>query len=238
MSSCQHFVERALQSSSQLTMASPMNIRAVVTSERVSTSKPHASRTASSITLARAPSFNRNACATSLALLVTFAQPNVAFAAPAAPPYSGVDPSKSSFIQGLVDKSEKDKAKNDQARLDNFYRRDYRINRIVGGELLKEPCDPRDPEFGYECRPMLPRLPQDRGGFDEPLEREKIGYGKVLGTRDVDRAADALVAAEMDKTLEEVIETVDDESVANSDAEAHANSEIEASPIVNATLQE
>ena len=221
----------------QLAMPTLVSTRAVVTSEHVSTSTPRARGAASRVTVAHASSFSRNACASSLALLVTFTQPNVAFAAPAAPSYSGVDPSRSSFIQGLVEKSEKDKAKNDQARLDNFYRRDYRINRIVGGEVLKEPCDPRDPEFGYECRPMLPRLPQDRDGFDEPLEREKTGYGKVLGVRDVDRAADALVAAEVDETLERAIETIDGESVANGDAVARFDSETEASPSVKASSE-
>jgi hypothetical protein len=84
---------------------------------------------------------------------------------------------------------------------------------------------------------MLPRLPQDRDGFDEPLEREKTGYGKVLGVRDVDRAADALVAAEVDETLERAIETIDGESVANGDAVARFDSETEASPSVKASSE-
>ena len=118
------------------------------------------------------------------------------------PSYSGVDPSKSSLIQGLVEKSAQNKEKNDQARLDYFYRRDFRINRLVGGELLKEPCDPRDPEFGYKCRPLLPRLPQDR--MFEETAREKTGFGTVFSAQEVDRAAGDLVAQEAERQDEEL----------------------------------
>lgn len=158
----------------------------------------------------RPNSLGRAAAAASLALAVAVGPP--AFAAAPAPSFSGVDPKESAFIRALVEKSERDKVKNDEARLENFYKRDYRINKLLGGEVLKEPCDPRDPEFGWECRPTLPRLPQDRFAFDDDL-REKTGYGLVRGTRDVDAAADALVASELEKSRAvesvEAVETID-----------------------------
>lgn len=143
-------------------------------------------------------------CATTLAAMVTLTPVSPAVAAPPPPSYSGVDPTKSSYIQSLVEKSNADKAKNDQERLDNFYKKDFRINRVLGAEVLKEPCDPRDPEYGYKCRPTLPRLPQDRfEGFEDV---EKTGFGKVLGMGDVDRAADALVKSEQEKADSETVE--------------------------------
>lgn len=143
-------------------------------------------------------------CATTLAAMVTLTPASPAVAAPSPPSYSGVDPTKSSYIQSLVEKSNADKAKNDQERLDNFYKKDFRINRVLGAEVLKEPCDPRDPEYGYKCRPTLPRLPQDRfEGFEDV---ETTGFGKVLGVGDVDRAADALVKSEQEKADSETVE--------------------------------
>ena len=143
-------------------------------------------------------------CATTLAAMVTLTPVSPAVAAPPPPSYSGVDPTKSSYIQSLVEKSNADKAKNDQERLDNFYKKDFRINRVLGAEVLKEPCDPRDPEYGYKCRPTLPRLPQDR--FEGFKDVEKTGFGKVLGVGDVDRAADALMKSEQEKADSETVD--------------------------------
>jgi len=136
--------------------------------------------------------------------MVTLTPVSAAVAAPPPPSYSGVDPTKSSYIQSLVEKSNADKAKNDQERLDNFYKKDFRINRVLGAEVLKEPCDPRDPEYGYKCRPTLPRLPQDR--FEGFKDVEKTGFGKVLGVGDVDRAADALMKSEQEKADSETVD--------------------------------
>jgi len=143
-------------------------------------------------------------CATTLAAMVTLTPVSAAVAAPPPPSYSGVDPTKSSYIQSLVEKSNADKARNDQERLDNFYKKDFRINRVLGAEVLKEPCDPRDPEYGYKCRPTLPRLPQDR--FEGFKDVEKTGFGKVLGVGDVDRAADALMKSEQEKADSETVD--------------------------------
>lgn len=62
----------------------------------------------------------------------------------------------------LLERSKENKEAYDKQRLDNFYDRGYNINKIAGREVLPEPCDPRDPEFGYKCGSKLPRLPQDR----------------------------------------------------------------------------
>ncbi len=178
------------------------------TMQTITSARQHVSPSTSSSTRARTresspsrPFLGRNALGATLALVLAIT-PAPSIAAPAAPSYSGVDPSKSSLIQGLVEKSAQNKEKNDQARLDSFYRRDFRINRLVGGELLKEPCDPRDPEFGYKCRPLLPRLPQDR--MFEETAREKTGFGTVFSAQEVDRAADDLVAQEAQRQDEEL----------------------------------
>jgi len=68
------------------------------------------------------------------------------------------------FIDVLRDSSEVNKAAYDKQRLDAYYRRDWRINKLVGREVLPEPCDPRtDPQ---KCTPNagLPALPEDRRG--------------------------------------------------------------------------
>ena len=93
---------------------------------------------------------------------LVLASPSSALAAAPPPAYSGVDPDSSELVQRLLARSKDNKAAYDEQRLDNFYRRDYRINGILGKELLPEPCDPRDPEFGYKCGSPLPRLSQDR----------------------------------------------------------------------------
>ena len=144
-----------------------------------------------------APGLGRVAVTSAFAFFVALT-PSVAVAAPPPPPYSGVDPGQSAFIKGLVEKSQREKAALDEERLNNFYKRDYAINKLLGAEVLAEPCDPRDPEFGWQCRPTLTRLPQDRlSEFDEP-ERAKTGFGLVRSAGEVDAAADALVTQEME----------------------------------------
>ena len=71
-------------------------------------------------------------------------------------------PDSNDFIDVLRDSTEVNKAAYDQQRLDAYYRREWRINKLVGREVLPEPCDPRkDPKM---CEPNagLPALPEDR----------------------------------------------------------------------------
>jgi len=93
------------------------------------------------------------------------------------PSVSGVDDSKSEFVQGLLAKSRANKSKNDQDRLDRFYKKEFAINKITGIEILPEACDPRDPEFGGKCLPKLPRLPEDRLGLETQSSGEFQGFG-------------------------------------------------------------
>ena len=44
---------------------------------------------------------------------------------------------------GLLKKSKENKAKNDQDRLDRFYKKEFAINKLLGTEVLPEACDPR-----------------------------------------------------------------------------------------------
>ena len=74
------------------------------------------------------------------------------------PSFSGVDPEKSELIQNLLAKTKEDKSMLDQKRLDNYYNKKFLINEITGKEILPNPCDPRDYEFGGRCR-TLPTLP-------------------------------------------------------------------------------
>ncbi len=53
----------------------------------------------------------------------------------------------------LKERSEANKAANDARRLDNFYKREFRINKILRADVLPEPCDPRQPEFSQRCLP-------------------------------------------------------------------------------------
>ena len=56
----------------------------------------------------------------------------------------------------------------------------------AGAEVLKEPCDPRDPEYGAKCAPKLPRLPQDRTDpFDPRSGKNAPRRGSVLGLNDL-----------------------------------------------------
>ena len=128
----------------------------------------------------------RSAIAAGLGAIVSLARPDVALASGPGPQYSGVDPNESSLIQSLKKKSEENKARYDEERLDNYYRRDFRINKILGAEVLAEPCDLRDPEFGYKCAPKLPRLPQDRvDPFDPRSDKYAPRKGAVFGLNDL-----------------------------------------------------
>ena len=133
-----------------------------------------------------APAPLRTAIAAGLGAIVSLARPDVALASGPGPQYSGVDPNESSLIQSLKKKSEENKARYDEERLDNYYKRDFRINKILGAEVLAEPCDPRDPEFGYKCAPKLPRLPQDRvDPFDPRSDKYAPRKGAVFGLNDL-----------------------------------------------------
>ena len=61
----------------------------------------------------------------------------------------------------LRERSEANKAENDARRLDNYYRREFRINKILRNDVLPEPCDPRVPEFAFRCRPNAGLRPAD-----------------------------------------------------------------------------
>lgn len=126
------------------------------------------------------------ALAAGLGLAVSLGRPDVALASGPGPQYSGVDPNESSLIQSLKKKSDENKSTYDEQRLDNYYKRDFRINKIIGAEVLAEPCDPRDPEFGYKCGSKLPRLPQDRvDPFDPRSEKNAPRKGSVFGLNDL-----------------------------------------------------
>lgn len=61
----------------------------------------------------------------------------------------------------LRERSQANKEKYDQQRLDNFYQREFRINKLLGAEVLPEPCDPRQPEFRNKCLPNGGLLPPE-----------------------------------------------------------------------------
>ena len=64
------------------------------------------------------------------------------------------------YVQKLVKRSQEKREEYDKTRLDNFYKRNFKINEITGMEVLPEPCDPRDPEFagtkGCAAQPLPP----------------------------------------------------------------------------------
>ena len=105
------------------------------------------------------------------------------------PPLGETDPSspfRSVPRPELLSKSRENKAAYDEQRLDNFYNRGYNINKLAGTEILPEPCDPRDPEFGYKCGSRLPRLPQERTDpFDPRSQKYAPRRGAVLGLNDL-----------------------------------------------------
>ena len=122
------------------------------------------------------------AAAVTLALAPAAVTPALA----ANPAYSGVDPTTSDLVKRLKASSDANKAEYDARRLDNFYRRDYAINKLIGREVLPEPCDPRDPEFGYRCGSALPRLPASRTDpFDDRSAPAAPRRGAVFGLNDL-----------------------------------------------------
>lgn len=48
-------------------------------------------------------------------------------------------------------RSAENKASNDARRLDSFYKREWRVNKLLRADALPEPCDPRQPEFASRC---------------------------------------------------------------------------------------
>ena len=126
----------------------------------------------------------RGFAAFAAAATLALAPASPALAAP--PAYSGVDPDASDLVKRLRARSEENKAEYDRQRLDAFYRRDYAINKLVGKEVLPEPCDPRDPEFGYRCGSALPRLPMSRTDpFDDRSAPNAARRGAVFGLNDL-----------------------------------------------------
>ena len=137
------------------------------------------------------------------------------------PSFSGVDPSQSELIQRLLAKTKKDKAMLDQKRLDNYYNKKFLINEITGKEILPNPCDPRDYEFGGKCRtlPTLPRLP------DETLPEFPAIVNNSSWAPPPQVEQQLVVGAEVEITTEDhenyssssegTIEVADDEDVVN-----------------------
>ncbi len=137
------------------------------------------------------------------------------------PSFSGVDPNKSELIQRLLAKTKEDKAMLDQKRLDNYYNKKFLINEITGKEILPNPCDPRDYEFGGKCRtlPTLPRLP------DETLPEFPTIVNNSSWAPPPQVEQQPVVGAEVEITTEDhenyssssegTIEVADDEDVVN-----------------------
>ena len=137
------------------------------------------------------------------------------------PSFSGVDPNKSELIQRLLAKTKEDKAMLDQKRLDNYYNKKFLINEITGKEILPNPCDPRDYEFGGKCRtlPTLPRLP------DETLPEFPAIVNNSSWAPPPQVEQQPVVGAEVEITTEDhenyssssegTIEVADDEDVVN-----------------------
>jgi hypothetical protein len=125
-----------------------------------------------------------SALATSLTSLALLSSPCPALAS--TPAFSGVDPDSSGLVRRLRERSIENKEKYDRQRLDNFYNREYNINKVLGVEVLPEPCDPRDPEFGYRCGSNLPRLPMSRTDpFDDRSRTNASRRGAVFGLNDL-----------------------------------------------------
>lgn len=91
------------------------------------------------------------------------------------------EPESNELINVLRDSTEANKATYDQQRLDSYYKREYRINNLLGREVLPEPCDPRkDPQ---RCTPNggLPALPEDRGVIEGKGGRVyRLGTGEPV----------------------------------------------------------
>jgi hypothetical protein len=61
----------------------------------------------------------------------------------------------------LQERSRANKAAYDQRRLDSFYQKDFRLNKLLRADVLPEPCDPRQPEFRTKCLPNGGLLPPE-----------------------------------------------------------------------------
>jgi hypothetical protein len=174
-----------------------------------------------------ARAFAAFAAASTLALA-----PASAPALAANPAYSGVDPDASDLIKRLKARSDANKADYDAARLDNFYRRDYAINKLVGKEVLPEPCDPRDPEFGYRCGSNLPRLPMSRTDpFDDRSAPDAPRRGAVFGLNDLnveDEPGFGVTESNTTEGTESGIENIDDETSVESEPSSEDTSAEEA----------
>jgi len=75
-----------------------------------------------------------------------------------------VEEETSQLARRLRDSSAANRERYDQERLDRFYNKEFRINKLLRAEVLPEPCDPRDPEQRNRCLPNagLPARPEDR----------------------------------------------------------------------------
>jgi|Transcript_14126 hypothetical protein len=122
---------------------------------------------------------------TAFAVATALSMTPPAFAA--TPMYSGVNPDESPLVRRLRENSDKNKDRYDQQRLDNYYQKDFAINKLLGKELLPEPCDPRDPEFASTCgSEKVPRLPQSRTDpFDDRSLPNASRRGAIVGLNDL-----------------------------------------------------
>ena len=139
---------------------------------------------------------------------------NVEGAEAANPTYSGVDPEQSPLIQSLLAKTKEDKPMLDQKRLDNYYNKKFLINEITGKEILPNPCDPRDFEFGGRCRtlPTLPRLP---GETQKEFPAIVNNSSRKAPSTQSERTSEVESENSNDSDSEEQIEIANDEDVAD-----------------------
>jgi len=102
----------------------------------------------------------------------------------------------------------------DQKRLDNYYNKKFLINEITGKEILPNPCDPRDFEFGGRCRtlPKLPRLPGET--LPEFPAIVNNSSRKAPSTQS-ERTSEVESENSNDSDSEEQIEIANDEDVAD-----------------------
>jgi hypothetical protein len=101
----------------------------------------------------------------------------------------------------------------DQKRLDNYYNKKFLINEITGKEILPNPCDPRDFEFGGRCRtlPTLPRLPGETLEFPAIVNNSSR---KAPSTQS-EQTSEVESENSNDSDSEEQIEMANDEDVAD-----------------------
>jgi hypothetical protein len=70
--------------------------------------------------------------------------------------------SANDFVAELRERSEANKSVFDKQRLDRYYKREWRVNKLLGREMLPEPCDPRADADRCEPNGGLPARPEDR----------------------------------------------------------------------------